>query len=131
MVKALAEKVFDVIEAESARLREVTASGRSRQRITDAWPSRRSSARSWSSFTAMALEPPALFASTRPMTRRRPIHDREPYRLARDIRGIGFKTADAIAMKLGIEKTAIIRLRTGISYTLTGPRTRSLRAADG
>ena len=32
-----------------------------------------------------------------------------PYRLARDIRGIGFKTADAIAMKLGIEKTATIR----------------------
>jgi len=31
-----------------------------------------------------------------------------PYRLARDIRGIGFKTADAIAMKLGIEKTAAI-----------------------
>jgi len=29
-----------------------------------------------------------------------------PYRLARDIRGIGFKTADAIAIKLGIEKTA-------------------------
>ena len=27
-----------------------------------------------------------------------------PYRLARDIRGIGFKTADAIAMKLGIEQ---------------------------
>jgi ATP-dependent exoDNAse (exonuclease V) alpha subunit len=25
-----------------------------------------------------------------------------PYRLARDIRGIGFKTADTIAMKLGI-----------------------------
>ena len=31
-----------------------------------------------------------------------------PYRLARDIRGIGFKTADAIAMKLGIEKTAMV-----------------------
>jgi exodeoxyribonuclease V alpha subunit len=28
-----------------------------------------------------------------------------PYRLARDIRGIGFKSADAIAMKFGIEKT--------------------------
>src|SRR5271169_4642498 len=42
-----------------------------------------------------------------------------PYRLARDIRGIGFKTADAIAMKLGIEKTATIRLRAGISYALT------------
>ena len=33
-----------------------------------------------------------------------------PYRLARDIRGIGFKTADAIAMKLGIEKTAMVRV---------------------
>jgi ribosomal protein S13 len=32
------------------------------------------------------------------------------YRLARDIRGIGFKTADAIAMKLGIEKTAMMRI---------------------
>ncbi|WP_308284897.1 MULTISPECIES: helix-hairpin-helix domain-containing protein [Bradyrhizobium] len=42
-----------------------------------------------------------------------------PYRLARDIRGIGFKTADAIAMKLGIEKTAMIRIRAGISYALT------------
>src|SRR5262249_31761153 len=42
-----------------------------------------------------------------------------PYRLARDIRGIGFKTADTIAMKLGIEKTAMIRVRAGISYALT------------
>ena len=41
-----------------------------------------------------------------------------PYRW-RDIRGIGFKTADAIAMKLGIEKTATIRVRAGISYALT------------
>jgi exodeoxyribonuclease V alpha subunit len=28
----------------------------------------------------------------------------KPYRVARDIRGIGFKTADAIAMKLGIDR---------------------------
>ena len=42
-----------------------------------------------------------------------------PYRLARDIRGIGFKSADAIAMKLGIEKTAMVRVRAGISYALT------------
>jgi Sigma-70 region 3/Helix-hairpin-helix containing domain/Sigma-70 region 2 len=39
-----------------------------------------------------------------------------PYRLARDIRGIGFKTADAIAMKLSIEKTAMVRVRAGVSY---------------
>ena len=42
-----------------------------------------------------------------------------PYRLAGDIRGISFKMADAIAIKLGIEKTAMIRVRAGISYTLT------------
>ena len=42
-----------------------------------------------------------------------------PYRLARDIRGIGFRTADQIAAKLGIEKTALIRVRAGISYALT------------
>src|SRR5437899_112824 len=41
-----------------------------------------------------------------------------PYRLARDVRGIGFKTADAIAMKLGVEKTAMIRVRAGISYAV-------------
>ena len=42
-----------------------------------------------------------------------------PYRLARDIRGIGFKTADAIAIRLGVDKTAMIRVRAGISYALT------------
>src|SRR5260370_12301435 len=41
-----------------------------------------------------------------------------PYRLARDIRGIGFRTADQIAAKLGIAKTALIRARAGISYAL-------------
>jgi exodeoxyribonuclease V alpha subunit len=39
--------------------------------------------------------------------------------LARDIRGIGFRTADQIAAKLGIEKTALIRVRAGVSYALT------------
>ena len=42
-----------------------------------------------------------------------------PYRLARDIRGIGFKTADAIAMRLGIARTAMILVRAGISYALS------------
>lgn len=41
-----------------------------------------------------------------------------PYRLADDIWGIGFKTADTIACKLGIEKDRFIRLRSGILYTL-------------
>lgn len=41
-----------------------------------------------------------------------------PYRLADDIWGIGFKTADTIAEKMGIEKDRFIRLRSGIIYTL-------------
>jgi exodeoxyribonuclease V alpha subunit len=47
-----------------------------------------------------------------------PLVTENPYRLARDIRGIGFKTADIIAEKLGISKTAMIRARAGISYAL-------------
>ena len=55
-----------------------------------------------------------------------------PYRLARDIRGIGFKTADAIAMKLGIEKTAMTRVRAGISYALAEALAgRILTASEG
>ncbi len=39
-----------------------------------------------------------------------------PYRLARDTRGIGFRTADQIAARLGIERTALIRVRAGIGH---------------
>src|SRR4028118_224734 len=42
----------------------------------------------------------------------------DPYRSARDVRGIGFKTADAIAMKMGVEKTSPQRLRAGVSFAL-------------
>ena len=41
-----------------------------------------------------------------------------PYRLADDIWGIGFKTADSIAQKMGIDKEKFIRLRSGIFYTM-------------
>ena len=41
-----------------------------------------------------------------------------PYRLADDIWGIGFKTADTIAAKLGMEKEKYVRLRAGLMYTL-------------
>lgn len=42
-----------------------------------------------------------------------------PYRLADDIWGIGFKTADQIAMKLGFRKESYVRLRSGLMYTLS------------
>ena len=44
---------------------------------------------------------------------------KNPYRLAMDIHGIGFLTADAIAMKLGFATDADIRAEAGLLYTLT------------
>ena len=41
-----------------------------------------------------------------------------PYRLADDIWGIGFRTADTIAAKLGFEKEKYARLRSGLIYAL-------------
>ncbi len=42
-----------------------------------------------------------------------------PYRLADDIYGIGFVTADTIAQKLGIDKDAPHRVQAGIKYVLS------------
>src|ERR1700676_3744338 len=121
LVRAFGEKVFDTIEAEPERLREVTGIGLVRaRRITDAWAEQKiireimvflhsngvgtaRAVRIYKTYGADAVQ----------------VMSENPYRLARDIRGIGFKTADAIAMKLGIEKTAMIRVRAGISFALT------------
>ena len=42
-----------------------------------------------------------------------------PYRLVEDIWGIGFKSADKLAIKLGIEKTSIKRIKSGILHSIT------------
>lgn len=42
-----------------------------------------------------------------------------PYKLADDIWGIGFKTADTIASKMGYEKNDLRRLKSGVTYTLS------------
>ena len=41
-----------------------------------------------------------------------------PYRLADDIDGVGFKTADEIASRVGIRTDSDFRIRSGILYTL-------------
>ncbi len=42
-----------------------------------------------------------------------------PYRLAEDISGVGFKTADEIAEKMGIQADSEYRIRCGVLYTLS------------
>ena len=121
MIEAFGETVFDIIEAEPERLREVTGIGRVRaKRITDAWAEQKVireimvflHANGVDTARAVRIYKTYGVDAVQVMTE-------NPYRLARDIRGIGFKTADAIAMKLGIEKTAMIRVRAGIAYALT------------
>jgi exodeoxyribonuclease V alpha subunit len=121
LVHAFGEQVFDVIEAEPTRLREVTGIGQVRAtRITDAWAEQKIVREimvflhSHGVGTARAVRIYKTYGADAVQ-----IMTENPYRLARDIRGIGFKTADAIAMKLGVEKTAMIRVRAGISYALT------------
>ena len=48
-----------------------------------------------------------------------PVVTENPYRLADDIYGIGFVTADTIAQKLGMEKDAPQRVQAGIKYVLS------------
>ena len=121
LVRSFGEKVFDVIEASPERLREVDGIGPIRAaRILTVWAEQKAVREimvflhSHGVGTARAVRIFKTYGSDAIR-----VMSENPYRLARDIRGIGFKTADAIAMKLGIEKIATIRVRAGISYALT------------
>src|SRR5712691_462771 len=41
-----------------------------------------------------------------------------PYQLAQEVNGIGFRTADDIAVKLGLPRDSVPRLATGLKYVL-------------
>src|ERR1700722_13811382 len=120
LMKAFNEQVFEVIEEVPHRLLEVEGIGPKRaQRITSSWAEQKiireimaflqghgvgtsRAVRIFKTYGADAI----------------PLVSENPYRLARDISGIGFKSADLIAERLGIARTAMIRARAGIAYTL-------------
>src|SRR5438046_6515334 len=120
LVRAFGQAVFDVIEQEPPRLREVTGIGPKRaERIIAGWAEQK------------VIREIMLFLHSNGVGTSRAVRIYKTYgpdavrlilenthRLARDIRGIGFLTADQIAAKLGIEKTALIRIRAGISFAL-------------
>ncbi|MEA5414380.1 SF1B family DNA helicase RecD2 [Synechococcus sp. BA-132 BA5] len=120
LVAVFGDQVFEVIEQAPERLREVPGIGKVRAgRIGTAWADQKvvreimvflhshgvGTARAVRIFKTYGNDAVQVMAEN-------------PYRLARDIRGIGFRTADAIAAKLGIEPEAMIRLRAGINYAL-------------
>jgi exodeoxyribonuclease V alpha subunit len=120
LVAAFGAEVFTVIEQEPARLRDVEGIGPLRAtRIIDGWSSQRAVREimiflhSHAVGTSRALRIYKTYGADAIA-----IISENPYRLARDIRGIGFITADKIAERVGIEKTAMIRARAGIGYAL-------------
>jgi exodeoxyribonuclease V alpha subunit len=113
-------ETFEVIEAEPTRLLEVTGIGEFRAgNIAAGWAEQK------------AVRDIMIFLHGHGVSTSRAVrifktygHDAvavmtdDPYRLARDIRGIGFRSADAIAMRLGLTKEHPKRLRAGVSYAL-------------
>ncbi len=121
LVHAFGAEVFDVIEQTPERLRSVPGIGpRLRDRIVRSWDGKKA-VREIMVFlhqhglgSSMALRIYKHYG-----TNVIAAICANPYRLAREVRGIGFTTADAIAASMGISKTAMNRVRAGISHALT------------
>src|SRR5215213_4964735 len=120
IVAAFGEGTFDIIEASPQRLTEVSGIGKFRaSKIVSGWADQKAireimiflHAHAVGTARAVRIFKTYGHEAIRVMTE-------DPYRLARDVRGIGFRTADAIAMKLGIERTSPQRLRAGVSFAL-------------
>jgi exodeoxyribonuclease V alpha subunit len=120
MVEKFGEEVLTVIEKSSAQLEEISGIGpERRRRIKEAWKEQR------------AIREIMVFLHSNGVSTSRAVRifktygeqaietvRANPYTLAKDISGIGFKTADQIAEKIGIPRDSIIRARAGISHCL-------------
>ncbi|MXW86529.1 MAG: ATP-dependent RecD-like DNA helicase, partial [Boseongicola sp. SB0667_bin_21] len=121
LVRHFGKDVFDVIESNPGRLREVAGIGPIRaEKITESWSDQKI-VREIMVFlhqhgvgTARAVRIYKTYGADAVQ-----VLSENPYQLAKDIRGIGFRTADSIAEKIGIEKTAMIRVRAGITFALS------------
>ena len=121
LVKAFGAAVFDVIEQTPQRLREISGIGDVRARkITSGWADQK------------VIRSIMVFLHAHGVSTSRAVRifktygqgaiaivSENPYRLAQDIRGIGFLSADTIAQKIGIAKDSPLRARAGISYALS------------
>ena len=127
IVRKFGMDTMDVIENEPEKLARVPGIGRKRvQTIKEAWEAQREIKnvmlflQSHDVSTAHAAKIYKTYGNDAI-----PIVTEDPYRLADDIYGIGFVTADTIAQKLGIDKDAPKRVQAGIKYVL------SQKADDG
>ena len=121
LVVAFGKHVFEVVEKEPARLREVTGIGPVREaKIIGGWTDQRAIREiivwlyTHGVSSARAVRIFKTYGDQAIMTIKA-----DPYCLARDITGIGFKTADAIAASLGYTKDDPRRVRAGVAHALT------------
>ncbi len=120
LVEKFDDGVFTIIDQFSARLEEVPGIGKERRlKIKAAWAEQKI-VREIMVFlhsngvsTSRAVRIYKTYGEAAIETVRA-----NPYVLARDIHGIGFKTADTIARKMGIPPDSIIRARAGILHAL-------------
>ncbi len=120
LVDRFGEEIFDIIETRSALLEELDGIGpKRRKRIKEAWAEQKA-IRSIMVFlhshgvgTSRAVRIFKTYGVDAIETVRN-----DPYRLAKDIHGIGFKTADQIAQKIGIPHDSLLRAAAGLSHVL-------------
>ena len=120
IVKKFREDTFRIIEEEPERLAEVKGiSERKAQEIAEQVEAQRE--------MRQAMIYLQKFGITTTMAARIYQHygqklyqilEENPYRMADDIQGIGFKTADEIAMRMGIHADSDFRVKSGIYYAL-------------
>ena len=120
IVDAFREDTFQVIDERVGRLTEVPGIGPKRAaRIAATWDEQRHVRE-----VMAALQGHGVSTSLAVRIYKRFVDDsarviaQEPYRLAREVWGIGFKTADKIAQAVGIAPDAPARLQAGVLYAL-------------
>ncbi|MEI8189607.1 MAG: ATP-dependent RecD-like DNA helicase [candidate division NC10 bacterium] len=120
LVETFGAETLQVIETAPARLAEVPGIGPKRQqRIMAAWAEQREIREVMLFLQGHGVSPAYAVKIFKTYGQAAIATVREnPYRLARDIRGIGFKTADKIARELGIPADSPLRATAGILHTL-------------
>ena len=120
LVKAFGRDVFDVIEHSSGKLQNVEGIGPGRRaNIKAAWEEQKGIREIMSFLFSHGVSTARAFRIYKTYGDRAiEFIQRDPYCLARDIRGIGFRIADEIAQTLGIAKDSELRARAGLEYVL-------------
>jgi exodeoxyribonuclease V alpha subunit len=120
IVDTFGERTLEVLDREPHRLREVSGLGKQRAgALASAWSQHRDIG-AIMVFLQSHGASPALAARIYKRFGPKALHvvSRSPYRLALDVWGIGFKTADAIARSIGVDENAPERAQAGVLHVL-------------